>query len=245
MAIGLYKYYDDANREYQVSLPDEFASALSYEPADAADPYLPRSISPRYCAYWNQSHNLYRAVVIPSKSSFVAPPQTVTADGLEWLLSGFYGEQFQQLPGGNMVVLSGVQGEKGDPGQLDDSAVVLFTDVQLTPINTGKELCRFDNLPLGDYLIFANVQFQTGAAAAEMSLVVGTTGASGMQLNGASIYGATASRFYPASLATRCTIINASNSIILYGQSTVASAFVRKFTDAGHIGTGLTIVKTS
>jgi len=241
VSIGLYKYYDDANREYQISLPDDFAVALSYEAADAADPYMPRSISPRYCAYWNESNNLYRAVVVPSKSDFLTPPQAVTVDSLVYVLSGFYGEQFQQLPGGNMVVLSGVQGEKGDSGVISATRVAPVADVPLSSIGADIELCRATNTPAGTYLVFGTVQFQTGAAAAEMTAKIAQS--SGVSVQSASIYGATASRFYPVTIFCSLTFPTSSNILFLYGNSTVASAFARRMGDTGYLATQMVLLK--
>lgn len=224
MAIALYKYYDDANREYQVSLPDEFAVALSYEPAEATDPYLPRSISPRYCAYWNQSANLYRAVVIPNLSSFIAPPQTVTADGLDWILSGFYGEAFQQLPGGNMVVLSGVQGERGPEFDMDWLGSNLNADVAINSINTDFELCSITPTVGGLYQIFGQIQLQTGAAATRWTGSIKIAGSA--TLSTMSVHGATASSWYECFLHDLRTL-SAGTAYALAVQATTNSTSAR------------------
>lgn len=174
MAVGYYRYYDDGGRVFGVALPSEFASALSYEAADGSETYLPQSISPRYATYVAPQSGLFRQVVVPRRETFIAPPNPVAADGETWNLVSLFGETFMLLPGGNVQVIAGPQGPKGDdgaPGNLTFGSAVLGADMLLQN-NTETTILTINGPATGTYLVTATVTVQQAATAGIIDLML-------------------------------------------------------------------------
>lgn len=243
MGMQMYRYQDDGGGSYQIMLDDTFATALGYQPPVESDgyAYIPAAISPRFVTYVSPGGLQFRDVVVTDPAIFVAPPNPITVEGTVWQIASANGESFMQLPGGNVRVISGPQGPAGQLAYLEDD---MGSDTQLTPINTDKELARLSNIPAGQYIATANIQFQTGAAAALVTGRFNGSAYSAFQNVGGSQYCATANQWYHMTFTTRIAMAAGTNHLRLDAQSTVASAFARRGDATGtFVATGIFLVR--
>lgn len=208
-SFGNYRYYADSGRTYQIALPSDFAVVLGYQAADPGDDFIPASISPRYIAYASIPSRHWMPVVSCNKAEFVSPPNPVTVDGIEFRVTGMYGERFNMFPGGNIITISGPPGLKGETGPMyapDYQYAAQSSDDTISVANTFEAVPAMSiALVPGFWLIWAMIGIQTGAAAGRGHLRI-YDNTSAVAYPGASHYLATVSQMMHLSCCTYANV---------------------------------------
>jgi hypothetical protein len=116
MANLAYQYLSDDGSIYQIVLPSDFATALSYIPASGSEPALPTYVSARYSTYMANRGLVLNAVVNTVPFNVNSPPQNIIVGSTPYVLRSSYGEQrgFAQIPA--IMTVSGPQGPAGAAG---------------------------------------------------------------------------------------------------------------------------------
>lgn len=136
MVSTAYKYLSDDGNTYQVVLPSDFASALSYVAATGSEPYIPTWISYRYATYQTSGGLFLSGVVVTEPFAVGNPPSTITVDGVVYLLKSQYGEQRGITPNNGVLLIAGPQGPPGSGGGGDVTSVSAGTGISVSP-STG------------------------------------------------------------------------------------------------------------
>lgn len=228
MGVAAYKYFDDGGRVWQVYLPDDFASVLGYQAAAGTEAYLPFSLSPRFLTYVSRTTGQWASAVVGTRATFAAPPQAVSVGGTLYQLVSANGEAFGVIPGGNIQVIAGPQGQKGDAGTpaptITTYSQTLGADVALTVANQVY-IPLSQTVPAGTYLVLATIQCQNGASAGRFGSQL-VKDSIGLVLASGSTYIATANQWLENN--HNCIItLAASDTISLRGYFSATGANVR------------------
>lgn len=192
MSLGNYVYTSDAGVDYQITVPVDFAVALSMVAA-STQPYLDASISPRF-ATARSATGLLRSVIVKSVGQFSTLLGTsVTVGGVSYTFTGGFGES---IPASQSPLLFSPQGPQGPAGNNADVLTVTGTlsSAQLKAIHTspvtivpapGASLC-LDAIRIAGMYKFGTVAYG-GANALQLSIGgFGVNFVPAAQMNGSS-----------------------------------------------------------
>jgi hypothetical protein len=155
MSQSNYQYYADDGTLYQVTLPDDFATALGQTPAIGTEPYLDTTIHPRIANY-RTTNALFRQAVITTTTAFNTLAPTLVVSGLLYNMVGTIAEQRSAYFNPALYAASGPPGQPGPAGFTPVfSASAPTGDITLPA--SGDALACSISLPAGKFLITANL----------------------------------------------------------------------------------------
>ena len=165
MSIAAYEYVSNSGITYQVVLPSDVATALSYTAATGTEPYLPNYISPRYVNYVSANSNLWLSRIVTSPVVFAQLPPQITIGSINYSLTQATGEGQNALPGGNLIVIAGPQGPPGQPLAGIITQGYLGSNV-LCPGGTTTEVLSLTGLQAGTYIVQFDVTLYNSSGSA-------------------------------------------------------------------------------
>jgi hypothetical protein len=175
MSVSNYKYTADSGTVYQVTVPDDFAAALSMVAASGAEPFLDAAIAPRYANYIASATGQVRQAVIKTTGQFAAIPSPITVGGTSFTLRSAKGESIPATPTNVLSVQSllqgpaggaGPPGPQGPPGPM--SYIFQYAGSDYTLHGPGSvNFFTFANVPAGKYLFVANATFIQSSGVAQ------------------------------------------------------------------------------
>ena len=153
MSYGQYVYTDNAGTDWQVSVPDDMATALGMVAA-TTQPYLDTTIAPRF-ANFRSATGLVRQGVIPTIAQFATIiGAAITLGGTPFVGSSAQGESTGAL---QPPLIQPPQAIMGPPGPAGPSGIlgfyiqVLSSDIAL-PTPGQTDILNFGIVPAGTYL---------------------------------------------------------------------------------------------
>jgi hypothetical protein len=117
VSASAYQYVSSQGIVYQVTIPDDFALALSMTPATGSEPYLDSIIAPRFATYQSRSPVIARQAVFSPLSKSNTLPPLLSVSGITYFLISVTGETIPAINVNPLSTQSLIQGPPGPQGQ--------------------------------------------------------------------------------------------------------------------------------
>lgn len=163
VSLANYKYTSNAGTVYQVTVPDDFATALGMTLASGSEPYLSSAISPRYANYRSLTLGT-RSAIVQDTTTFASLPSTLTVGGAAYTFSSAVGESIPISTGPLLMAPQGPQGPQGATGAAGTGLPLSYTnaginaDVTMTSATTWYTAATI-TVTAATWLVFGRITF--------------------------------------------------------------------------------------